>query len=55
MTCFTCGPRSCNHDGCKNFARKGKDTCRWHDPGVLALREEAEATRRAALRAAGAA
>lgn len=46
---------ACAHKGCKNFARVGHDTCRWHDPRVIELREEAEQARRAALRAAGAA
>lgn len=44
---------ACSHDDCKNFARTGLTTCRWHDPAVLALREEAELTRQRALRAAG--
>lgn len=44
---------ACTHDGCNNFARKGHQTCRWHDPEVLEARAESEAARQRALRAAG--
>jgi hypothetical protein len=44
---------ACSEEGCGNFARIGKETCRWHDPEVLALRAEAKAAVERALRAAG--
>jgi hypothetical protein len=55
--------KPCAHTApCKNFARVGRDTCRWHDPEVLEARKavekadrEAEKARQRLLRAAGAA
>lgn len=44
---------ACSAEKCGNFARVGKETCRWHDPEVLALRAEAKAAVERALRAAG--
>lgn len=48
-------PGTCVQEECRNFPKVGQDTCRWHDPDVLAAREEAEQARQRALRAAGAA
>jgi hypothetical protein len=43
-----------NKDGtpCVNDARVGKDTCRWHDEEVLALRKQADELLAKALRLA---
>lgn len=43
-----------NLDGqeCLNDARRGHDTCRWHDPVVLAARAEAAEAKQRMLKAA---
>lgn len=46
--------QGCSREGCRNFARVGEDTCRWHRPEVTEIRATLEETRQQLKRAVGA-